>query len=99
MKLDIKAIPVKLSPILSGLRKYATILFILSISLMYAFLILRINQLAQSEPNEDSVTERLETITRPKIDEESAAKLEALEDQNVQVKTLFNQARSNPFSE
>ncbi len=99
MKLNIKAILAKLSGILNRLRKFAAILFILSISLMYAFLILRINQLAQSEPNQDSVTERLETITRPKIDEESAARLEALEDQNVQVQSLFNQARSNPFSE
>jgi hypothetical protein len=99
MKLEIKNIPAKLAPVLRMLRSYIAVIFIVVIGLMYAFLILRVNQLAQSEPGDDAVAERLETTTRPKIDEESAAKLEALEDQNVQVQTLFNQARNNPFSE
>lgn len=99
MKLEVKDIPAKILLLLTGLRKYVVIFFIIGISLMYAFLILRTNQLAQSEPDEDAVLERLETTTRPKIDEESAAKLEALEDQNVQVQTLFDEARNNPFSE
>jgi Na+/H+ antiporter NhaC len=96
---DLKDIPAKFVPFLQHLRKYIVIIFIVAVSGLYAFLIIRTNQLAQSEPDDTAVTEKLQATARPKIDEETAQKLEQLEDQNIQIQSLFNEARSNPFSE
>ncbi len=92
-------VPAKLSPLIRGARQYVVVIFVIVVSVLYAFLIVRTNQLAQSEPSDEAVTEKLKATPRPKIDQATANKLEQLEDQNVQVKTLFNNARSNPFSE
>lgn len=99
MNFDLKDLPAKITPILQGAQKYSTVLIIVLFVSMYGFLLLRINSLSTSTPSEDEVTERLKTVQRPRIDEEAARKIEQLEDQNIQVQTLFNNARQNPFTE
>lgn len=99
MKLEVKDIPKKLLPLLEKAKRYKTLFFIISLALIFGFLILKINTYAQTEPSEDAVTEKLTTIQRPKIDPNALAKIQQLEDQNIEVKSLFEQARDNPFSE
>jgi hypothetical protein len=66
---------------------------------LYGFLLLRINTLTRQEPSDDAVTEKLQTVKRPRLDKSLADKLENLEGQDTEVKALFEQARQNPFAE
>ena len=99
MKLDFKDIPAKLAPALQVVRKYLTLIFILSFMFAYVFLVFRINSLARREPTDDAVTEELKTVQRPKLDQSAVDKIEDLQAQNIDVKALFEEARRNPFDE
>lgn len=99
MKLDPKIILAKLGPILEYIRKYKTILIIVTVVSIFGFIFYRIGYFNSSEPSEDAIEEKLKTSQRPKIDKAIVEKLENLESQNIQVQSLFNQARENPFKE
>lgn len=99
MNLEVKDIPAKLTPLLALFKRYLVFIFIITVLFTYAFLVFFINSLASSQPDEDAVTERLQTVSRPKVNEDTLTKIKQLEDQNIQVKTLFNDARDNPFTE
>jgi hypothetical protein len=97
--LDIKQISGVARSLLKKVRQYATFSFIVAVLLIYSFLILRINVLTQSEPSDEVVNEQLNTVKRLKIDQDSINKIEQLEDQNIDVQSLFNKARDNPFQD
>lgn len=97
--LNLKANLKKLINFFRGLKRYEVFLFIIFFALLYGFLIFRINRLSSMEPSDDAVSEKLQTVKRPKIDQASIDKIQQLQDQNVEVKSLFDQARSNPFAE
>lgn len=99
MNLDLKTLLGKLTPLVQKLRSYATfIVFILFLGI-FGFLVFRINSLVNTEPSEDAVLEGLQTIKRPRIDEDVVEKMQQLEETNIEVKSLFEQARDNPFEE
>jgi hypothetical protein len=89
----------RLLPIIGYAKRYRVILFALFLLGMYGFLIYQISVLSQSEPDPATVSESLSTVKRLQIDQESIDKVLELEEQNVEVKTLFQQARQNPFNE
>jgi hypothetical protein len=99
LKLDTGTILEKLRLIAEVARRFSTLIVIVIFSGMYAYLMLQVNSINQKTPNADAVTEKLKETSTPKIDAEAAQKLSALEDQNIELKSLFNQARSNPFEE
>lgn len=99
MNLEVKDISAKLVPALQSLSKYLVFMFIMVVLGIYGFLVFHINTLASQQPDEDAVLERLKTVQRPRIDEEALIKIQQLQDQNIQVKTLFDDARDNPFAE
>lgn len=95
--LNLKQITNTIKTALSKLQRYSTFMFIISILLIYAFLIVRISVLSQTEPSEEAVAEQSNTIKRLKIDQASIDKIKQLEDQNIGVQSLFEEARDNPF--
>ncbi|MBA3758478.1 hypothetical protein H0X10_02510 [Candidatus Saccharibacteria bacterium] len=99
MNLEVKDITAKIVPALSKLKRYLGFIFIIGVLGLYSYLVFHINTLAQQEPDESAITERLKTVQRPKIDQDALDKIEQLEGQNIQVQTLFKQARDNPFAE
>ncbi|MCA9333020.1 hypothetical protein KDA00_04055 [Candidatus Saccharibacteria bacterium] len=99
MNFEVKDIPKKITPIIEKYKKYNVIAFIVCVAIVFGFLVFKINQYTQIEPSEDAIAEELNTVTRPKIDEKAIEKIQQLEDQNIEVKSLFEQARDNPFSE
>lgn len=99
MKLDFKDLPAKLVPLLEIGRRYATFGFIILMLGLFGFLVARINQLNGATPSEEAIAEKLQTVQRPKFDEATLDKIKELEDESVQVKTLFDSARKNPFKE
>lgn len=99
MKLDIKTLSAKLKPWLVFARSHFKLIFILGLVGTYSFLVVRIGMLSKIEPTDDQVEQVLKDVKKPRIDKAALAKIQQLEDQNVQVQTLFKQARDNPFSE
>jgi hypothetical protein len=99
MNLELKDISSKLQPTLSFAKRYVTLLFIVAMLLVFGFLVFRINQFSNLEPSEDAITEKLQSVQRPRLDQTVIDKIQQLQDQNIEAKALFDQARNNPFSE
>lgn len=99
MNLEVKDIAAKIGPLLQGMKRYLAFVFVITVLLVYGLLVFRINMLSSQQPDEDAVTERLKTVQRPRIEQETLDKIQQLEDQNIQVQALFQQARDNPFVE
>lgn len=97
MKLNIKDIPAKLMELLGKLNRYAVVLFLLLVALVYGFLMMRIQSLQNVQPSNTPV--RGTVVATPHIDQSVVDQLQQLQDNSVSVKSLFDQARSNPFQE
>lgn len=97
--IDIKNIPTLLKSSLKPVLAHAKVIFILGIILLSGFLVFEINRLTAKEPTPEQISEQLEIIKRPKIDQDTINKIEQLEDQNIAVQSLFQAARDNPFQD
>ncbi|MGC1176798.1 MAG: hypothetical protein WA843_01900 [Candidatus Saccharimonadales bacterium] len=82
---------------LRRLRPYSFLFFLVFVILLYAFVLLRISNLSNMQPSSDAVTSQVKAARIPRIDESVVQQLQSLQDNSVSVKTLFDQARSNPF--
>jgi hypothetical protein len=97
--MNISKLTARLQPIIAYLKRYSVILFALFFLGMYGFLVYRINVLTNSEPDAAAVDESINTVKRLKIDQSSIDKMLQLEEENIEVQSLFQQARENPFTE
>jgi hypothetical protein len=79
------------------LKPYRVVLFVVFVALIYGFVLQRISSLVHAEPSEQAISSQVQTTKLPRIDPKIVQQLQALEDNSVSVKTLFNEARSNPF--
>jgi predicted negative regulator of RcsB-dependent stress response len=99
MKKNKPTLTQQIQPAVRFVKKYKKFLFSMIVLAMLGFLVFRINQLATAEPSEAMIDEKLQTVTRPKLDQEVIDRIQQLQDQNVEVQSLFDQARKNPFNE
>ena len=97
--LDLKNLSNQFLPILHWLKRYRVILFIVGMVSIYSVLVLRINMLNSQEPDSNTVTTQLQAVHPPKLDPTIVTKIQQLQDNSVDVKALFNNARNNPFQE
>lgn len=65
----------------------------------YAFVIIRINNYSNPTVTNAEVTDKAAGLPTLHIDEQAAEKLKTLEDNSVNVQTLFDEGRTNPFHE
>ncbi len=98
-KPDIQTIKSQLKKYTSSIRRYSLIIFLVVITGLYGYIILGINQAYQTQPNAANTAEEIGTIKRLKIDQDSINKIKQLQDQNISVQSLFEEARQNPFAE
>jgi hypothetical protein len=70
---------------------------VLAVLLVYMLTVLRINRLANAEPSPDQ--EVVVTTSIPKINAKDVEQIQALENDNTQIHSLFESARNNPFQE
>lgn len=89
----------KLQLLLALLKRYIVLVVIILFGAMYGYLIYTSGQEAAKQPSETKVNEQFQGVSRPKLDENVASQLYELESQNIEVKSLFDEARNNPFSE
>ena len=85
--------------IITFIKRFMLVIFILFLAGVYGYIGWRIVSLSQVQPDETAVTSKLKTAGVPRIDQETLTKLQRLQDNSVEVKTLFDKARSNPFQE
>ncbi|HEX8226827.1 MAG TPA: hypothetical protein VF572_03070 [Candidatus Saccharimonadales bacterium] len=84
---------------LHRIQKYAVPLFILFLIGIYGFLAWRIVTLNQAQPDQTAVQAKLKSAGVPHVDPEVVSKIQQLQDNSVEVQTLFDEARTNPFQE
>lgn len=99
MNADLKSITAKIIPAISFLKRYVLIIFFVVLCGIYGFLTYRINSLTQADPDPEAVSEQLKMVPRPRVDQAAIDKMKQLEEENVEVQALFQDARNNPFSE
>lgn len=93
----------KIQPIIVKLtgaaKRYSIIIFIIIFGALYGYLVYTAGQQAELEPSQKQISDAYTGISRPQLDAAIADKLRSLESSNVDVQTIFNDARNNPFSE
>jgi hypothetical protein len=89
----------KAAVILKQFRRYSFVLFLVFVALIYGFVLLRIDSLSNAQPSADAVSSQVQAANIPHIDPALVQQLQSLQDNSVSVKSLFNQARANPFQE
>lgn len=99
LNLDLKNLPAGAKKLANKFKRFEVITFIVLLVGLYGFLILQISSSATREPTQAEVMEELGSVKRLRIDQASIDKIQQLEDQNVVVQSLFEDARQNPFSE
>jgi hypothetical protein len=95
--LDIKSLAAKLAGIGQRLLPYRLPAFLLFVALLYVFLLLHISSLSNTQPSESTVSSQVKAARLPRIDQSVIKQLQSLQDNSVSVRSLFNQARNNPF--
>lgn len=99
MKLSSSEILNRILPYLKLVKKYGAFIFVVIFLGIYVFLVQHIGQLIQDEPSQAAVESKLKPVNRLKIDQDALQKMNELESQNIDVQSLFDQARQNPFTE
>lgn len=99
VNLDLKDLTDKLMQLWNWIVKYLAFICVVGVLIIFAFLIWRIQTYATIEPTETEVINKVNELNTPKLDQDSINKILLLEDQNIEVKTLFEAARQNPFQE
>jgi len=94
---DLKTLPAKLLDNLCKLKPYSFVMFLVLVGALYGFVMLRINSLGSAEPSPDAVNSQVKAARIPHIDKAIVEQLQSLQDNSVNVKALFDEARSNPF--
>jgi hypothetical protein len=98
INISFKGLPQAVGRLGHRLVRIAPLGFLLLVAALYGFLLLRITTLSNAQPDTTEISTEISKLT-PHIDEKAAAQLQGLEDNSVNVQTLFNDARNNPFGE
>lgn len=99
MNLSIETILNKAKPLIKELKRYGVFIFILIFLAIYVYLVSHIGQLIQDEHAQATIESQTKPVSRLKIDQSAVEQIQELEAQNIEVKSLFDQARQNPFTE
>ena len=97
--IDLKAIPQALGKVAGGFKRYRLVLFLLFFAGAYGFLVWQINSLSNVKPSSDQVSAKLSGGNSVHVDKTVIDKMQQLQDNSVNVQSLFEQARENPFQE
>jgi hypothetical protein len=95
---NIKDLPKEFARLGHTVSPFIPVIFFVLIATVYGVILLRITTLSSAAPDPNTVSTQVTELT-PHIDTSSIKQLQSLEDNNVNVQTLFNDARGNPFGE
>ena len=89
----------QLMGIMHVLGRYMTLWFVLLLLVVYGFVLFQIQGAQSAQPTEGEIASQLQSIATPHVDPNVVQQMQNLQDHSVNVRTLFDQARSNPFQE
>lgn len=96
--MDLKALPAQLRQLGQKTQRYSVLLFVIFVAGVYGFMSYKIYTLSSPATDTSAVDTQVTSLT-PRIDAETVRQLESLEDNSVNVQTLFDKARKNPFAD
>lgn len=98
---DININLANLGPALGDLFKrlslYSAFIFFLFVAALYGFIVWRINVYYNAPASQSEISAKV--AAQPHIDPSVVQKMQDLQNNSVNVQSLFNQARENPFQE
>jgi hypothetical protein len=97
LKLDLKSLPELLGTVLHRVSRYTVILFLLLLLGVYGFVLTKVSSLINAQPSTTAISAQAQTVAIPQIDPSTVQQIQNLQNNSVNVQTLFNQARTNPF--
>jgi len=98
--LDLKSIRPKLIKLVKLGAAHATFTAVLLVLLAYLLVVWRISTLATSEPSLEAENTALTGSSRiPKVNKQAVEQIQKLEANSSDLKSIFNEARNNPFQE
>ncbi len=97
--LSLKALKPALTAAVRSVRKFAAVLVFLLFTAIYGYTIIQINSLSNPSVDQSAVTSESKALPTPRMDEAAATKLQSLEDNSVNVQSLFDKGRTDPFSD
>lgn len=84
---------------IAKINRFKIIIFVLLVVSVYGYIILTISNLSGAQPSPDQLNQQNISIKSAKVDKKVILQLQQLQDNSVSVKTLFDDARDNPFQE
>jgi hypothetical protein len=81
------------------IKPYIGVLFFILFAAVYGIVILRISALNSAQPPQSDVDAQVQASPSLHIDANAVKQLETLKDNSVNVQSLFEQDRTNPFQE
>ncbi len=99
LNFDLKKRLPKLKKLSQKITAHLPFIIILVALLMYMLVVWQIKGLVTAEPSAEDESLALSSAHIPKIDKEAIEQIQSLEQNSPQVRSLFNEARSNPFHE
>ena len=97
--LNLKTLLPRLKDLQKRLAGHALFIVVIVTLLAYVFVVFKINGLATAEPSTDQESANVASGKVPTIDRNAIQQVQALEQNNTSVHTLFQNARNNPFQE
>jgi hypothetical protein len=83
----------------SQLKSFKWVIFLGFIVLVYGLILLRASQLGNAKPNQATIAAESKSLNYPHINPATINSINTLQNNSVNVQSLFNQARQNPFQE
>jgi len=97
IKINLNDLPQQLAKLAGKIGTYKVLLFFLLVMALYGFIVFRINTYSNAPAAASS--NAAHTAAQPHIDPATIAKIKNLQDNSVNVQSLFDEARQNPFQE
>ena len=88
-----------ISSVLEFIKKHAVVLSVALFACLAGYILILTNQLTAKQPSQSEISSELGSIARPTIDDSVVKTILGLEDRNIEIKAIFQEARDNPFSE
>ncbi|MEI6237132.1 MAG: hypothetical protein WCP03_00845 [Candidatus Saccharibacteria bacterium] len=95
--MNIETIISKLQPVKIFIVRYAVIIFIIATAGIFGFMTLQISRYSNAEPTSDQIEEKKNSLKKVKLNDKAVEKIQELEDKNINIESLFNNGRDNPF--
>lgn len=88
-----------LAPVATIIKRYMVVWFVLLLVGVYGYVLYRIQAAVTAQPSDTEISDQVQSASTPHVDPTVVDQMQSLQDRSVNVKTLFDQARSNPFKE